>query len=392
MNDSTLALLSQKEHTGRFSTYSGDVLEIENYTSSPFFRTSSELGFNSFEIRIFGYSPECSFSLCFYLQKEHIKLNLNKVVLLYFSMEENEYDIIIVGGGCAGYPCAVYAKRFNLKTLVIAKERGGLITTTHLVENYPGFISVTGQELGDALQAHVVANDVPISDDQVDSIEEVEENGKKYFIVKTGFLKKEYKTKTVVLATGTKHKHLGAPGEAEFAHKGVSYCATCDGPFFRNKEAIIVGGSDSAAKEAMVLSSICSKVTMLVRSKLRAEPINADRVRAIKNIEIIEGVQVKEIKGEKTVTSVLLDNDVELPTSCVFIAIGMLPQSGLAKELGVELNAIGEVKIDRLSQTNVEGVYSAGDVTDSEWKQGIIGSAEGSVAAYSAFEHIQKYF
>jgi thioredoxin-disulfide reductase len=307
-------------------------------------------------------------------------------------MEENEFDIIIIGGGCAGYPCAVYAKRFNLKTLVIAKERGGLITTTHLVENYPGFISVTGQELGDALQAHVEANDVPISDDQVESIERIEENGKPYFIVKTGFLKKEYKTKTVVIATGTKHKHLGAPGESEFAHKGVSYCATCDGPFFRNKVAAIVGGGDSAAKEAMVLSSICSKVYMFVRSELKAEPINADRVRAIKNIEIIEGVSVKEIKGDKLVSSVELDNGQEIDMSAVFIAIGMLPQSELAKSLGCELNKIGEVKINRLSQTNVEGVYSAGDVTDSEWKQGIIGSAEGSVAAYSAFEHIQKFF
>lgn len=306
-------------------------------------------------------------------------------------MEENEYDIIIIGGGCAGYPCAVYAKRFNLKTLVIAKERGGLITTTHLVENYPGFISVTGQELGDKLQAHVEANDVPISDDMVESVEKVQEAGKTFFIVKTNFLKKEYKTKTVVIATGTKHKHLMAPGEMEFAHKGVSYCATCDGPFFKGKEAIIVGGSDSAAKEAMVLSSICSKVTMLVRSKLRAEPINADRVRAIKNIEIVEGVQVKEIKGDKMVSSVLLNNGNELPASAVFIAIGMLPQSELAKSLGCETNPIGEVKIDRLSQTNVEGIYSAGDVTDSEWKQGIIGSAEGSVAAYSAFEHIQKH-
>jgi thioredoxin reductase (NADPH) len=225
----------------------------------------------------------------------------------------------------------------------------------------------------------------------VESVEKVQEAGKTFFIVKTNFLKKEYKTKTVVIATGTKHKHLMAPGEMEFAHKGVSYCATCDGPFFKGKEAIIVGGSDSAAKEAMVLSSICSKVTMLVRSKLRAEPINADRVRAIKNIEIVEGVQVKEIKGDKMVSSVLLNNGNELPASAVFIAIGMLPQSELAKSLGCETNPIGEVKIDRLSQTNVEGIYSAGDVTDSEWKQGIIGSAEGSVAAYSAFEHIQKH-
>ncbi len=303
-----------------------------------------------------------------------------------------EYDVSIIGGGCAGFPAAVYSKRFNLKTLVIAKERGGLITTTHLVENYPGFVSVTGQELGDALQKHVEANNVPISDDEVSSIEKIEEDGKTYFIVKTAFLKKEYKTKTVILGTGTKHKHLNAPGENEFAHKGVSYCATCDGPFFRGKVAAIVGGSDSAAKEAMVLSSICSKVYIFVRSTLKAEPINSDRVRAIENIEIIEGVNLKEIKGDQVVKSVLLDNGDEIDLSAVFIAIGMLPQNELAKQLNLDLNQKGEIIIDKLSRTNVEGVYAAGDVTNSEWKQGIIGSAEGSVAAYSAFEHIQKYF
>ncbi len=303
-----------------------------------------------------------------------------------------EYDVIIIGGGCAGFPAAVYSKRFNLKTLVIAKERGGLITTTHLVENYPGFVSVTGQELGDALQKHVEANNVPISDDEVSSIEKIEEDGKTYFIVKTAFLKKEYKTKTVILGTGTKHKHLNAPGENEFAHKGISYCATCDAPFFRGKVAAIVGGSDSAAKEAMVLSSICSKVYMFVRSTLKAEPINSDRVRAIENIEIIEGVNLKEIKGDQVVKSVLLDNGDEIDLSAVFIAIGMLPQNELAKQLNLDLNQKGEIIIDKLSRTNVEGVYAAGDVTNSEWKQGIIGSAEGSVAAYSAFEHIQKYF
>lgn len=303
-----------------------------------------------------------------------------------------EYDVVIIGGGCAGYPAAVYASRFNLKTVVINKERGGLITTTHLVENYPGFISVSGPELGDALQKHVEANNVPIHDDVVGSIEEIEEDGKKYFIVKTEFLKKEYKTKTVIVATGTKHRHLNAPGEKELSAKGVSYCATCDGPFFKNKIASIVGGSDSAAKEAMVLAKTCSKVYMFIRSHLKAEPINADRVRVIENIEIIEGVQVKSINGDNKVESVTLDNNETINTDAVFIAIGMLPQNELAKQLNLELNNKGEVVIDRLSRTNKPGIYAAGDLTNSEWKQGIIGSAEGSVAAYSAFEYINEHF
>lgn len=305
-------------------------------------------------------------------------------------MNMEEFDLIIVGGGCAGYPAAVYAARFNLKTLVIAKETGGLITTTHLVENYPGFISLTGQELADKLEAQVRANKVPIENDIVETIEKKEE----HFIVKTSFLQNAYKAKTVILATGTKHKHLGAPGEEKFAAKGVSYCATCDGPFFKDKIVGIVGGSDSAAKEAMVLAKNSKKVYMFIRSHLKAEPINTDRIKKIENIEIIEGVNVKEICGETSLSHVYIDkeyngsNKIELEG--LFVAIGQLPQNDLAKQLGVNLNEKGEIVIDRLSRTNISGVFAAGDVTDMPWKQGVIGSAEGSAAAYSAFEHVDS--
>lgn len=305
---------------------------------------------------------------------------------------DTEYDLIIVGGGCAGYPAAVYAARFNLKTLVIAKEQGGLITTTHLVENYPGFISLTGQELADNLENHVKANNVPIMNDIVKSVEKKED----YFFVKTDILEKEFKAKAVVLATGTRHKHLDVTGEKEFSARGVSYCATCDGPFFRNKTVAIVGGSDSATKEAMVLSQTASKVYMLIRSHLKAEPINADRLKKIENIEVVEGVNVKEIKGDKVLSHVILDKEYngssELKLDGLFIAIGQIPQSELAKSLGVETNDKGEVIVDKMSKTNVEGVFCAGDLTDMPWKQGIVGASQGSIAGYSAFEYINEKF
>lgn len=297
-----------------------------------------------------------------------------------------EYDLIIIGGGCAGYPAAVYAARFNMKTLVIAREKGGLITTTHLVENYPGFISLTGQELADNLQKHVEANNVPILNDYVSSVEK-EGN---YFKIKTDTEELELKTKSIILATGTKHRHLNAPGEKEFMNKGVSYCATCDGMFFRKKIVGIIGGSDSAAKEAMVLAQNSSKVYMFVRSTLKAEPINADRIRKIENVEIIEGVEVEEIFGDDSVKGVKLNNGNTIDLSGVFVAIGMLPQNEIAKSLDVKLNNKGEIIIDKLSCTNKEGIYAAGDVTDAPWKQGIVASAEGSVAAYSAFEYINS--
>ena len=303
-------------------------------------------------------------------------------------MEENEYDLIIIGGGCAGYPAAVYASRYNLKTLVIAKELGGLITTTHLVENYPGFISLTGPELATNLENHVKANNVPIENDIVESVKKEGE----YFIVKTTLAEKEYKTKTVLLATGTKHRHLDAPGEKEFSGKGVSYCATCDGMFFKNKVVGIVGGGDSAAKEAMVLAKNSSKVYMFVRNNLKAEPINADRIRNNSKIEIIENITVKEICGDKMLTHVMLDNGNKVELCGLFISVGMLAQNELAKSLGCALNQRGEIIIDNMSKTNVDGVFAAGDVVNSEWKQGIIASAQGSVAGYSAFEYIEKNF
>lgn len=303
-------------------------------------------------------------------------------------MEENEYDLIIVGGGCAGYPAGIYASRFNLKSLVITKLRGGLITTTHLVENYPGFISLSGQELATNLENHAKANNVEILDDEVGSIEKEGD----YFKVKVNYAQKELKSKVIVLATGTEHRYLGAPGEKEFSGKGVSYCATCDGGFYKNKVVGIVGGSDSAAKEAMVLAQNSSKVYMFVRSKLRAEPINIDRIKANPKIEVITGVNVKEIYGDKFVGGVELDNGNKVELSGIFIAIGMLPQNELAKSLGVELNKKGEIIIDKMSKTSVSGILAAGDVTNMAWKQGIVAAAEGSVAGYSAFEYIDEKF
>ncbi|MCA9486179.1 FAD-dependent oxidoreductase [Candidatus Woesearchaeota archaeon] len=303
-----------------------------------------------------------------------------------------EYDVIIVGGGCAGFPAAVYAARFNLNALVIAKELGGLITSTHVVENYPGFISLSGQELATKLEEHVKANNVPIENDIVQSVQRDGDS----FLVKTELMEKTYKTKTVILATGTRHKHLDVKGEKELQGKGVSYCATCDGPLFKNKVVAIVGGSDSAAKEAMVLSGHASKVYMLVRNKLAAEPINVKRVEAISNIEVVEGIEVTEICGEKSLTHVQLSREFEGKTQLelggIFIAIGQQPQNELAQSLDVTLNGRGEVIIDRLSRTNQNGVFAAGDNTDMEWKQGIVGAAEGSIAAYSAFEYIHHNF
>ena len=299
-----------------------------------------------------------------------------------------EYDFIIIGGGCAGYPAAVYASRYSLKTLVIAKELGGLISTTQEVENYPGFNSIGGLELAQRLEDQVKHNNVEIVNDTVDSIKKEGD----YFILKTNLKEQTFKAKTILISTGTKHRHLGIESEEKFKGRGVSFCATCDGMFFRNKVVGVVGGGDSAAKDAIVLAQNSSKVYMFVRSYVKAEPVNQEQLRKLDNIEIIEGVNVKEIKGDNLVKSVLLDNEKEIDLNGVFMAIGLIPQSELAKSLGVNVNEAGEIEVDKFSKTNVEGVFGAGDVTNNSWKQAIIASAQGSMAAHSAYEYIQKKF
>ena len=302
-----------------------------------------------------------------------------------------EYDLVIVGGGPAGYSAAVYAARFNLKTLVIARLRGGLITTTHLVENYPGYTSISGPELGEKFEECVRANNVPIEDGLVTSIEK---NDKKYVVKTDGG--KEFLAKSLVLATGTKHKKLGAPGEKEFAGAGVSYCATCDGNFFRNKTVAVIGGGNGAAKDAMVLAQLAKKVYMVVRSYVKAEPANCKVLESLNNLEIIEGVNVKEIKGDGVVSHLVLDKEYngsdKLDVNGVFIAIGHVPQTELAKSLGVELEKDGSIKIDKFSKTNIDSIMAAGDVANLNWKQAIVSAAQGSLAGYSAYNYIVENY
>lgn len=303
-------------------------------------------------------------------------------------VDKEEFDVIVIGGGCAGYPCSMYSKRFNLKTLVITKQRGGLITTTHLVENWPGEVKISGPELAKKLEEQVIENGIEILDD---SVLEIKKNGK-FFEILTELKNLKLISKSVVLATGTKHRHLGIESEKKFKGKGVSYCATCDGNFFKNKEVAIIGGGDSSLKETMVLANVCKKVYLICRSKMKGEPINQDRIRTLENVEIIENEQVEEILGENFVEKIKLKSNKEILVKGVFISVGMLPQNELAKQLKVDLNEKGEVIIDKNSKTNVKGIFAAGDLTNSHFKQGIVASQEGSTAANSAFEYITKEF
>lgn len=294
------------------------------------------------------------------------------------------YDMIIVGGGCAGLAASIYARRYNMEVLLLSESLGGTITTTHLVENYPGFASVTGQELADHIIDHAKANNVEMKIGSRTS--KITKEGD-IFKVTSG--KESFEARTVLLATGTTYRKLGIPGEQEFSARGVSYCATCDAPFYKGKSVIMVGGGDSAVKESLVLASHANDVTIVYRGeKLRPEPINLKRMEATPNIKVVYNTNLTEIMGEQSVTKVKLDNGTEMATQGVFVEIGRIPLTSMVDDLGVSKNQKGEILINVMSETNVPGFYAAGDVSDTEWKQAIVGVAEGVKAAYMAFEYV----
>ena len=312
---------------------------------------------------------------------------------------KGEYDFVVIGAGVAGLSAGMYGARLGLRTLILGKSYGselpigGVITTTNVVENYPGFIRLTGTELAENIEKHTRSYElVEIKEEKA---EKVEKKGKGFFI-KTN--KGEYFGKTILFATGTKWKKLpeSVKGSKEFENKGVNFCALCDSPLYKNKVVAVIGGSDSAAKDAMVLAEHAKKVYIIYRGEqIHPEPINFERIKANKKIEIINKTNVIEIRGDKAVREVVLDREYkgkkELALDGVFVAIGHIVLSDLAKEIGVKLNEKGEIILNhKTSETNVAGVFAAGDVADKEFKQAITGVAEGCTAAYSAYEFITK--
>lgn len=307
----------------------------------------------------------------------------------------NKYDFVILGAGGTGLAAAMYGARLGLKTLVLGTTSGselpigGVITTTNYVENYPGFKKILGFQLAKNLEEHARAYDlVTIKNEKATKIKK----SKKIFLVKTE--KSEYEAKTILFATGTKWRKLEVPGSLEYENKGVNYCALCDAPLFKDKIVAVVGGSDSAGKDTLILAEHAKKVYIIYRGgQIHPEPITLKEIEKNKNIEIINNTNVVEAKGDKLLSSVILDknykNSKELELSGLFIAIGHLVLSDLAKPLGVKLTEKNEIMIDhKTSETNIPGIYAAGDVTDKQFKQLITGVADGCTAAYSAFKYI----
>ena len=324
-----------------------------------------------------------------------VKQNRAKLAKLENKQTKNEqYDLIIIGAGVSGLAGAMYAGRMNMKTMIIGDVPvGGVITLTDTVENYPGFKKLTGMELAEKIKEHALEYQITLEEDRVVKVEKLS-NG---FTVSTD-TKKVFHAKTVIFATGTKHRELGIPGEKEFANRGVHTCALCDGAIYKGKVVAVIGGSDSAAKEALLLTQWAKKVFIIYRGeKIRAEPINRKRIeQKIKEgkIEIITATNLKEIKGEKMVKSVILNKPYkgknEFVIDGIFVEIGAIPLSDLAKSLGVQTNEKEEIIIDKNAKTNIPGVFAAGDVCDTRFKQAIIVVAEAVLAVYSAYLYLNE--
>jgi thioredoxin-disulfide reductase len=284
----------------------------------------------------------------------------------------------------------MYSARLELEVAVIGDLEGGTITLTDDVSNYPGFSQLTGKELAEKLKAHALDYPVHFETGTVQDLFRCEAN---CFYVVTDT--KTYLAKSVLVATGMKERELEVPGHDKLKNKGVSYCALCDGPLFKNKVSAVVGGSDSAVKEALLLAKYSDKVYLIYRREtIRPEPVNARRIADEPKIEVITKTNIAEILGENRVTGVKLDRlhngSDTLELDGVFVAIGGIPMSDLAKKVGVEVNKNGEIIIDRSSRTNVPGVFAAGDVVDTEFKQAITGVAEGVHAAYQAYRYVNE--
>lgn len=304
-------------------------------------------------------------------------------------MEQNIYDVIIVGGGPAGYAAALYAARANLSTLVLEKfSPGGQMATTDMIENYPGFPEgINGFELAMQMKNGAERFGVTSKLTEVKSVD-LQATPK---LVTTR--KDTFAAKTVILATGAFPRELGLPNERELRGRGVSYCATCDGMFYRDKTVVIVGGGNTAVADAIFLAKICKKVYLVHRrDELRASKTYMETLKRAENIEFVWDSEVTELHAEQFLTGVTVRNKKNSETrllDCdgVFVAIGNIPNTELVKGQ-IELDEAGYVIADETTKTNVEGVFAIGDMRQKPLRQVVTAVADGAVAAKFAEEYI----
>ena len=301
------------------------------------------------------------------------------------------YDMIIIGSGPAGLAAAVYGQRAKLDLIVIEKQMisGGQIINTLEVDNYPGLPGIGGFELGQKFREHAEKLGTAFVTDEVKEVR-INEDGTRTVVGTEA----DYTAKTVVIASGAEHSLLGVPGEKELTGSGVSYCATCDGNFYRNKVTAVVGGGDVALGDALYLARLCQKVYLIHRrDSFRGAKVLEDKVRAAENIELVLDSTVEEIRGEGQLKSILVKNkksgaETELAIDGLFIAVGIVPESKSFPFLKTDER--GYVLADETCETNVPGVYAAGDVRKKQLRQVITAVADGANAVESAVRYLTE--
>jgi thioredoxin reductase (NADPH) len=303
-------------------------------------------------------------------------------------------ELLIAGGGPAAYTAGVYAGRYRLDTVLLAGHQpGGQLALTHAIENFPGHLSAKGDELASAMRKQAESTGTEIVEDRVEKATAADGE-----ILVTTSSGAEYRAKALIIATGAAPRQLGVPGEKEFYGQGVSYCGTCDAPFFRDRHVLAVGGGDTAIKEALYLTEYAAKVTLVHRrDELRAEPILQEQLESNEKIDVRYSTLLKEIRGSAGpgggVRSVLLETtaggEEELELDGVFVFIGWDPATAPFSEL-VELTDTGEVHTTNGIYTNRGNVFAAGDVRETELRQVVTAAADGAHAAFAAFTLLRE--
>lgn len=296
-------------------------------------------------------------------------------------------DVLVIGSGPAGLSAAVYAKRANLNVIVAEKVYYGTgqIAESNLVDNYLGFAGINGYDLGEKFREHAVNLGVEFKDGEAERFEAVDGIWKVYF--KNGDV---LETKTVIYAGGAMHRHLGVPGENAFSGKGVSYCATCDGAFFKGKTTAVIGGGDTALDDTLYLSDICAKVYLVHRrEEFRGSAKTVEKLKEKENVEFVLSASPVAIKGEDKVQEVVLNTGRNLAVDGIFIAVGMIPMTGNVKAV-VKLDDNGYIVADETGKTSADGFFVAGDVRTKVLRQVVTAVSDGANAATSAEQYIKR--
>lgn len=301
-------------------------------------------------------------------------------------------ELIIVGGSAAGTAAAIYAARRNLKVRVVASNLGGEVATSGEIENWPGIVHTTGIELADMFEKHLRSYGVPIEVGVV--IASIDKKGQHFILrgTKDGQTI-EYQATAVILTTGVHPRELGVPGEKELKNHGLSYCTVCDGPLFRGKQVVTIGGGNSALESAIMLAGIASQVTVVNKNvEMKGETVLLEKVGALPNVTMINLARTTKILGDKVVSGIeYTDKNAATQTLAaqgVFVHIGMIPNSQCAH--GIEKNTFGEIITNKLTETTIPGLFAAGDVTDIPFKQIAIAAGEGVTAALQATRYLNN--